>query len=308
VSKPAPSRLQGKNHTLWVLRRYIWQRCVQRNEHFMGAVVGREGMGKSHTALKIGELVDDGFNAQRVMFDPKSMVERFKETDLGAGDVIILDEAGVGMGNRSWYEKDQILLNQVLQTVRNENMAALFTLPALEELDSQTENRLHGYLELTEKVDGEFVRGKFKRLEIDRGPNRRGTYEKYPRRRKNGRTVKITSVAFTPPTESLVEDYEARKSEFQAELYDEYLESGEDGDEQDESDPRQVATDIANGGPEEYVYEHGQNGRPYIKKELIALDYDISKSDADTVKALLERQLDLSEFTPSEKQQSAAGG
>jgi hypothetical protein len=290
-----------------VLRHYIWDRCVKRNEHYMGAVVGREGSGKSHTALKIASLVDDSFNADRVMFDPKSMVERFKQQELGAGDVIILDEAGVGMGNRSWYEKDQILLNQVLQTVRNENMAALFTLPALEELDSQTENRLHGYLELTEKQDGEYVRGKYKRLEIDRGPSRRGTYEKYPRRRKNGRKLKITSISFTPPSDTLVEQYEERKRAFQAELYDEYLTEDKESGEGEEKDPRQVATEIANEGPEQYVHEHGQNGRAYIKKELIALDYDISKSDAGTVKALLERQLDLEQYTPTDKQESAVG-
>jgi hypothetical protein len=273
----------------------------------MGAIVGREGMGKSHTALKIGEVVDPSFSAERVMFDPEAMVQRFKEEDLGAGDVIILDEAGVGMGNRSWYEKEQILLNQVLQTVRNENMAALFTLPALEELDSQTENRLHGYLELTEKEDGEHVRGKYKRLKIDRGPSRRGTYEKYPRRQKGGRTLKITSIGFTPPSDGLVEAYEKRKRAFQADLYDEYLTDDEEEQESQKTDPRQVATEIANDGVEPFVYEHPQNGRLLIKKDLIALEYDISKSDAGTVKTLLEQQIDLDAEVAPEKVGSAVG-
>jgi hypothetical protein len=305
----APPRLQGDNHTLWVLRRYIWDRCVNRNEHYMGCIVGREGMGKSHTALKIASLIDEDFSADRVMFDPDQMVERFKEEDLGAGDVIILDEAGVGMGNRSWYEQEQILLNQVLQTVRNENMAALFTLPALEELDTQTENRLHGYLELTEKRDGEYVSGKYKRLEIDRGPSRRGTYEKYPRRIEGGRKLKITSISFTPPDDELVAAYEERKSAFQEELYDEYLEDDDGGEDADaeETDPRQIATEIVDDGVEPYVYEHPQNGRLLLKDDLIALDYDISKSSANTVKTLVEQQIDLEDEADPAKVGNAVG-
>lgn len=292
-----PAPLRADNQTAWVLRHYVWKRCVDRNEHFMGAVVGREGSGKSHTALKIGELVDPHFSAERVMFDPTAFVERFRDSDLGAGDVVILDEAGVGMGNRSWYEKEQVLLNQVLQTVRDENMAALFTLPALSELDSQTRNRLIAFLELTEKVEGEYVRGKFKRLEIDRGPDCRGIYKKFPRRRVNGRKIKLKSIAFTPPSRSLVEDYEERKQAFKKQLYSEYLDADDD-EEATETDLRKLASQVVGDRVEEYVERHAMNKMPYINSDLLALDYDLSKSDAKTVKSLIQQQIDLEEYAP----------
>lgn len=294
-----PEPIQGDNQTAWVLRRYVWERCNLRNEHSMLSIVGREGMGKSHTALRIGELVDPDFNADRVMFSAERFVERFQDSELGAGDVVVLDEAGVDLGNRSWYEDDQINLNKILQTVRDDNMTAIFTLPALEELDTQTENRLLAYLELTEKVDGRFVRGKFKRLKIDRGPKRKGTYEKYPRRRRAGREQMIQTIAFTPPTAELVSNYEDRKEEFKESLYDDLL-SSDDEKEKDQApkDPREVATQIISDDLlDEYIFEHTNNNKRYIKADLIAHDWDIAKTDAKTVKSLLERDVDLEQYT-----------
>lgn len=305
-SKPTPPpAIQGTNRTAWVLRRYIWRRCNVRNEHFMGAVVGREGSGKSHTALKIAELVDPSFTADRVLFDPESFVDRFRSDDLGQGDVIVLDEAGVGLGNRTWYEKEQVLANQVLQTVRDENMAAIFTLPALEELDTQTENRLIAYLELNEKDEEEgYVRGRFKRIQIDRGPQRRGTYEKYPRRQKGGRKMKIKTIAFTPPSPSLVEAYEERKAAFKEELYAEYLdETEEEGD--DGPDLRDLAAQLVNDGIQPYLGRHAQNGTPYINADLIAVDHEVSKSDAKTIKSLIEREIDVEQVAAGIETQEA---
>jgi hypothetical protein len=288
----------------------VWERCNVKNEHSMLAVVGREGMGKSHTALRIGELVDPGFSADRVMFSAERFVERFQDSSLGAGDVVVLDEAGVDLGNRSWYEDDQINLNKILQTVRDDNMTAIFTLPALEELDTQTENRLLAYLELLEKKEGDFVRGKFKRLKIDRGPKRKGTYEKYPRRLREGRKQMIQSIAFTPPTQDLVEAYEQRKAQFKQSLYDDLLgsEGDEEGQTEEPDDPRDVADKIVeNEQVSEYVFEHAQNGTKYLDSDLIAADWDIPKTQAGTVKSLLQRRVDLQETSAANDRQRGAG-
>jgi hypothetical protein len=42
----------------------------------MAALVGPEGSGKSWTSLKIAELIDPTFDADRVMFDPHSFMEQ----------------------------------------------------------------------------------------------------------------------------------------------------------------------------------------------------------------------------------------
>lgn len=266
---------------------------MESNEHFMGAVVGREGSGKSHTSLKIGEMVDPSFHAGRVVFDPADFLARIRDDSLGKGTVIVFDESGIGLGARTWYDEDQIMLNKVLQLVRNENMACIFTLPRLEELDSQTDGRLISLLELVEKNEEEgYVRGKWKNID----PTRDGQgkiYKKYPRRVVGGREICIESVAFTPPSEELVEEYEQRKRAFQSEYYAEAEEALRDDGEDEEPDLREIASQVAQD-IDEYVSTHTMNGRRYINAGLIELDFEISSRQSETVKDLVEKQIDVS--------------
>lgn len=260
------------------------------NEHFMGCIVGREGLGKSHTALKIGNSVDPSFNADRVFFDPRDLLEAFDDDSLGRGNVIILDEAGVGLGNRSWYEKEQVLLNQTLQTVRDDNMGVLFTLPRLEELDSQTIGRLHAFIQMDE-IDRvqKVARARWKNVSLSRD-GRGKEYKKYPRLPIDGVKHRIKTVAFTPPDKDLVAAYEDRKESFKSDLYDDAIAAYDEVEaENEDKDPKDIAQEIADDGIGQFVSENGSTKEAYINKDLIRVEYGISHSDASAVKKLLEK-------------------
>ena len=179
---PEPLRQLGTHqYSARIVRQKMWQRMNLDNQHFMGAIVGREGTGKSHSALQLARTVDPDFTAEDVFFDPQDLLEAFDSDDYSAGNMIVLDEAGVGLGNRSWYEKEQILLNQTLQTVRDDNMGVLFTLPRLEELDSQTIGRLHAFVEMLNVNPAEgWASAKWKNINLTRD-GRSKTYKKYTR-------------------------------------------------------------------------------------------------------------------------------
>ena len=212
---PEPlTQLDQHDYSARIVRQKVWKRMNVDNEHFMGAVVGREGSGKSHSALSIARTVDPSFSADDVFFDPQDLLEAFDSDDYGQGNVIILDEAGVGLGNRSWYDKEQILLNQTLQTVRDDNMGVLFTLPRLEELDSQTIGRLHAFIEMLEVNPEEgWANSKWKNISLTRD-GRAKTYKKYPRLRFDGVKKRVTRFPITAPSPELVEAYEQRKESF----------------------------------------------------------------------------------------------
>jgi len=286
----------AKTPTQKVLRQQIWNRMHINNEHFMGCIVGREGFGKSHTALKIASNVDPEFTAERVFFNPKDLLEAFQSDDLGKGNIIILDEAGVGMGNRSWYEKEQILLNQVLQTVRDDNMGVLFTLPRLEELDSQTIGRLHAFIEMVD-IDRQrgFATAKWKNVSLTRDGRGR-EYKQYPRIRVDGTVQRITQIAFRPPNPELVKAYEARKESFKDDLYGEAIQAYDDAEEEKEMTPSEVAEEILqDGSVEEFVSEHGQNGMRYVDSDLLGAEYDLSVRKSKTAKKLIEKEIDVGE-------------
>lgn len=301
--QPPPAlRNHGGNVSARVLRRYIWRRLNVQNEHFMGVIVGREGSGKSHTAVSICRKVDPTFDAERVFFDPADLVEAFQSDDLGQGNMVMLDEAGVGLGNRSWYEKEQVLLNQTLQTVRDENMGVLYTLPRLSELDSQTVGRLHSLLAMKEKHPQEgWASVSWKNIDVTREDTDGKVYKKYPRMRVNGQKSRVTSIAVSKPAADIAEGYEERKAAFKDELYDEVIDAhGDSADGDGEDGPKEIAQELAENGVDSVTSTNNQSGEQYINKDLIRVEYDISHSDARAVKSMLEATLSAEDLKGSE--------
>jgi len=293
-----PDRLQkpNKNHTLWILRR-VWDRINTQNEHFMACVVGREGSGKSYTAIKIANMVDPSFNASRVIFDVTELLRILRDGDHEPGQFFVLDESGVQFGNRTWQDRGQILANQALQLIRSHNLGLIFTLPRLSELDSQAEGRLQALLECVDKVPDEYVSVKWKWLDPDRTDRSGEIYRKYPKRRQNGYVRKIKRNTFAPPEcDELIEQYESEKETFQEQMYDRTiaeLEGDEEDDETEELTVKDIANQIASGGLEDVVSVNNRTNDPYINKDLIRAEYDLSHSDARAAKSMLEKELDI---------------
>jgi len=292
---PPMLRNHGGSVSARVLRRYIWKRMNVDNEHFMGVIVGREGSGKSHTALSICRKVDPTFDADRVFFDPADLVEAFRSDDLGEGSMVMLDEAGVGLGNRSWYEKEQVLLNQTLQTVRDENMGVLYTLPRLSELDSQTVGRLHSLLAMKEKhVDEGWASVSWKNIDVTREDTDGKVYKKYPRMNVDGQQHRVTSIGIRKPSEDLADAYEQRKAAFKEELYDEVIEAHEETTDDNPADPTEVAEEVIDADRvDEFVSHHGQTGRAYVDKDLLAAEFELSVRKSNTAKKIIEREADI---------------
>jgi len=289
LTPPPALRNHGGNVSARVLRKFAWRRMNVQNEHFMGTIVGREGSGKSHTALSICKKVDPSFTADRVFFDPADLVEAFRSDELGEGSMVMLDEAGVGLGNRSWYEKEQVLLNQTLQTVRDENMGVLYTLPRLSELDSQTVGRLHSLLAMKAKHPEEgWASVSWKNIDVTREDTDGKVYKKYPRMNINGQKHRVTSISIKKPPAELADAYEERKAEFKEGLYEEVIEAHDEEADDAETDPKAIAQEIADEGIDSVTSENKQSGEPYINKDLIRVEFDISHSDARAVKSLLE--------------------
>ena len=293
---PALRNHAGQSPTVKLLRQKIWRRMNRENQHFMGVIVGREGFGKSHSALSIAKAVDPRFTAEDVYFDPKGLLEAFQSEDYGTGDMIVLDEAGVGLGNRTWYEKGQVLLNQTLQTVRDDNMGVLFTLPRLSELDSQTIGRLHAFLEMTEvRKEQGYALAKWKNVDPARG-DRAKTYYKYSELRFDGVPYDLKHIKIGKPPAGLVEAYEARKESFKEGLYEEAIEAQDPDDGSDKQSPQDIADEVlADERVDEFISAHGQTGRKYVDKDLLRAEYGLSHSDANAAKKLLEKQADAIE-------------
>lgn len=278
-----------------ILRR-VWDRLNRRNEHFMCAIVGREGSGKSHTAIRLASEIDPTFSHDRVIFDVAELLRILKDGEHEPGNAYVLDEAGVSLGVRTWQERGQILANQAMQLIRDHNLALIFTLPRLGELDSQTQGRLQAFYEITRKEPDVRVIGKWKYMKPDRSDHSGNILKPFPKIRRNGVVHEVRRLSFSPPDPALVEPYQDRKREYQNEFYEQVIDELEDDDTDDSGgkDPKEVVDQVKEDGIGRFVSIHGGNKQPYIDGDMIQMEYDLSVRDTKKVKKLLERDEEVS--------------
>jgi ABC-type dipeptide/oligopeptide/nickel transport system ATPase component len=260
----------------------------------MCAIVGEEGMGKSYTSLRIGELIDRSFSADNVFFRPDPMLERLRDGDFSTGDVWVLDEAGVALGNRTWQDTGQVKLNQALQLIRSHNVGFVFTLPRLQELDKQARGRLQNVYHIQSKNDGKYVRGRWWQSSVDRmgmTASNRDIWWDLP---EMG-TDQIESVDFAPPSDHIVEPYEERKGEFQEEVYDTAMEELAGGEESEDEtiSADEIADEILDHGPQEYIYSINNGAQRVLDKDQIGSEYDLGRHRAKRVKKLVQKRAGL---------------
>lgn len=289
---PEPLQKPTESYEAEVLRR-AWERLNVNNEHFMLAIVGEEGSGKSLTALEIAKTLDPQFDADQVIFEVNELLQRLRDEDYREGQAFVLDEAGVSLGSRTWQDRGQVKVNQALQLIRSHNLALIFTLPRLSELDSQSRGRLQAFYEIVEKVPNQYVSGKWKYMDPDRGDDSDTIYKKYPRVYRNGSRVRVERLKFAPPDYDFVDEYHELKDAHQKRVYDEALQQGEDADDSEEEEltPNDVADEILDNGHEKYVSEHPQNKTKYVDKDLIRGEYGLSRRKAKVAKKLVEREV-----------------
>lgn len=282
-----PAKLQNPRNETLALLRQKWERLNTNNEHWMCVLVGEEGSGKSWTAMTIGELIDPTFSADNVFFHPADVLERLRDEEYDSGDVWVLDEAGVGMGKRSWQDSGQKKLNQALQLIRSHNVGFIFTLPRLGELDSQTKGRLQNAMEVVKKKDGEYIQGPWWSSEVDRmdmGSSSNDVWWSKPT--INGK--ELGAVAIGPPSQEIVEPYEEKKEEFQEEFYDETIDElreDSDGEDDEQMDPQEVATEIIEtDSVDQFVTEINGGTQQVLDADLIGMEYGLGQGGAKRAK------------------------
>jgi len=282
-----PQKLKQPDHPTLDLLRQRWERLNYRNEHWMCCIVGQEGIGKSYTALKIARDLDPTFDETRVIFDVAEFLRILKDDEYEPGQLYVIDEAGVSLGNRTWQDSEQVKLNQALQLIRSHNLGLVFTLPRLSELDSQTEGRLQDVIELREKEDDEYVEGTWWELDIDRmnmSSGRDGVFKRKPQWRGS----EVGQVRFLPPDGDYIDRYEDIKSEFQTETYADIIDEGDGEDEQSGENASQVVLETVRKarreGIEELLGWHGAHKKPILKKDKIRMRYDLTHANAQQVK------------------------
>jgi hypothetical protein len=274
-----------------VLYDQIWSTMHKENNNWMGAVVGDTGSGKSWAAVRLAEAVDPDFTAEQIAFSVEEFMELVIDDSLGRGSMIVLEEASVEANAQEWWSKSNKVLRQVLDTWRNQNRGALFTLPAFKQLDKGARGRMSALIEMVEKNEREnYTRAKYKYCQ--QNPDTGKIYKKYPM--IDG--IKYERLEFRPPSGPIREAYEERKSAYTSNLNEELLEELREENAETEQPADLDAHDIAETIINEetiHSYVSENHGQQYIDRDLIELEFDVGRSKSKKAKKLLKRETDL---------------
>ncbi len=193
-------------------------RLLVNNQNWLAICCGDTGSGKSYSAMSMAKAISSRFSIRNVVFNPEEFLRRLtSKGSLQKGDVIIFDEAGVGMSSRAWYSIQNKLLGQVLQTFRNLNLGVIFTTPNLSFIDLQARKLFHNYFE-TIYLDREEEIAYLKTYEIQHNSRLDKTYYKHPRFSINSQLVTMEYLGIPKPEEKLIKDYEAKKTAYTEQL------------------------------------------------------------------------------------------
>lgn len=120
-----------------IIRERLW---LQRKNALV-SIYGEPGSGKSLSAVTLAKLIDDRFSLDFLVFTPDEFLSVLDEAE--RGNVVIFDEAGVGLPAREWQSLQNKLLGYVLQTFRYQNICVIFTTPHVSYIDKQVRHLIN---------------------------------------------------------------------------------------------------------------------------------------------------------------------
>jgi len=210
-----------------VLNKWLYSRMIQRNQNALIAVTGGTGSGKSYGCHRIAELWyrfqfnkpypverNTCFSIDTLMM---RLVDKDPDTKLRKGELLIFEEAGANFGSLDFQTQISKMFGYVLQSFRSMNIGILFNLPLLTMMNKSARMLLHAQF-ITAGIDYQKNVCRFKPFFRQVNQQTGKVYEKYLRTRVGKGTKAVKRMAYSLPSQEILDDYEARKLNFVSEL------------------------------------------------------------------------------------------
>lgn len=263
----------------------IRHRLHFQNKNWLSIVCGETGSGKSYSALSLGEDIGKVF----IVFTSLEFMTLLNSGRLRRGNVIIFDEAGVGMSSREWYSTQNKVLGSVLQTFRNMNVAVIFTTPNLSFVDVQARKLFHAYLE-TAYLDYEECVSYLKAYDIQVNSRLDKIYYKHPKFTDHDGSVSVmTHFAVHKPSESMIEYYEKLKGDYTKRLNQKALLDLQGGaPKRPKIDEAAIIKDILSK-QDKFVKVYAN--RRFVDWTLVSSEYRVGRDSANRIKKRVEQSI-----------------
>jgi len=190
--------------------RHIWNMVHIYKYGWLQIITGMPGSGKSWTALTEAEIIDPKFTIDNVGFTPKQYLDVIDEAK--PGQFVVWDECGVAVSSRKWQSASNILVTEVLQTMRHRRLGVIMVVPDMSFIDVQARKLIHSYME-SKRYRRNPPELWVYQINIDRKSGK--IYWPHPKIRLDGRIVKLNHfVMKRKPSEELRVEYEKQHKKY----------------------------------------------------------------------------------------------
>jgi len=266
---------------------YIKIRLHRLNKNYLCAIVGATGSGKTYSALRLAEQVDENFTIAQVVFTPQEFMDLLNSGSLKRGSAIVFDEAGVAANSRNFQTATNKCLHFITQTFRSQNYCVIYTCPDFAFLDLGIRKLVHALLE-TKRIDYASECVIVKPLQVENNPQTGKVYLKYPRYRKTGskrEMVVITKLRIHKPSETLIEAYEHRKFAYNKKLQaDVQTTFNSKGTVRAAKPDLQAILKVVNSNKEKYITKRGA-----LNRGLVAQEFGVGGEYLDRLRQLCKK-------------------
>lgn len=193
-------------------------RMIRSNKNVLIATIGKTGSGKSWMNMSMCEMwynykFKRPYPEKNICFDIDQVIRLLASDTLERGEILILEEGGVNMGNMDFQTKIAKSFNYILQSFRSLNVGLVVNLPFFTMLNKQTRMLMHLLLE-TQEIDQKRKMVVVKPLLLDYNQRYGSEYTHYPKILVDGTYEKMHRLTFPKPSDALIEAYERRKKAF----------------------------------------------------------------------------------------------
>lgn len=274
-----------------IIRQRINRRLKKQNKNWIACICGEPGSGKSYAALVIAKDINSKVH---LVFSPIEFMELLVSDNLKAGEVILFDEAGVGMAARDWQQVQNKLMGSILQTFRHKNLAVIFTTPNLSFVDVQARKLLQCYME-TRFIDFKNGINYLNILNIEIHSRQDEIFFKNPVvYGKEHYPFYVNEIGVPLPDAETIKWYEEKKQAFTKSLNEKALNDLQAKVEIKKPNPDSVIEKVSAVVKEVLArreeFTRHVRGRTFIDEDLIALKFSLPARTSQKVKKIIEKE------------------
>ena len=270
------------------LRGRIRHRLHDSQLNWLAVWVGPPGSGKSWSALRVAELIDPSFSWSRGSFDVSSVLESVWEKTPPRGSVVMLDEAGLAIDSRRWFEHANRALAYMVESFRYLGLAFLMTVPDPSFIDRVPRSLFNMSFECI-RVDLKREVSVARPFFHQANPRLKKVYHKSPRIHLPGKgTARIKTMRFQRPSEGLTDVYEKARHAYMQDFHGELIRMGREMQvEKLTMKDRAHAILESLAGLSEEDRARFLNTRGVYDADLIQMEFNTSRSIARAVSKIL---------------------